>query len=550
MSRRTHYQVHTNRPTTRNLLYGAVILLGLYGLFRTMTPYDVESDEWDSISGLVSPATWQVRAETVKGAFLHAYHGYEKYAAPHDELKPLSNGSSDKFNGWGVTVFDSLDTMLLMGLKEEYVRGLEIVKSVDFTTSTQYVPYFETIIRYLGGLLSAYALSKDSILIQRAEDMVKRLDPAFNTPTGIPFFSVDVENQQGQGAEVGILAEISSLQLEYTYLAKLTGKFEYYNRSATINRLFANTDLKDTGGMLPVSWNLISGKPLDTHLSVGAQADSAHEYLLKLYLLTGKTDRASLEMYNLKSLGIDLQQLGNERLYGYAGKGYRQLADYNLKDIHMWAAEGLAQTCYLTYADSPTGLGPDEMMIKYTNPEGTWTRVDGDWKKKSDQTHLWMEAVDRWKNSGSRGVAPGLAEKKRIISTAEDRWKGVPNGRDYMLRKSGYLLRPETVESLYLLWRITGDSKWRERGWAIFEAIEKTTRTASGYASLYSVETGGPDDSMPSYFLAETLKYLYLMCLDDDPISLDKWVFNTEAHPLPVFDWTPEEIRRFNVAIG
>ncbi len=42
------------------------------------------------------------------------------------------------------------------------------------------------------------------------------------------------------------------------------------------------------------------------------------------------------------------------------------------------------------------------------------------------------------------------------------------------------------------------------------------------------------DDVQQSFFLAETLKYLYLLFSDDSLIPLDKWVFNTEAHPLPV----------------
>jgi len=48
-----------------------------------------------------------------------------------------------------------------------------------------------------------------------------------------------------------------------------------------------------------------------------------------------------------------------------------------------------------------------------------------------------------------------------------------------------------------------------------------------------------------SYFMAETLKYLYLLFLDDDIVPLEKWVFNTEAHPLPVFAWTESERERY-----
>ncbi|KAF8159581.1 glycoside hydrolase family 47 protein [Crassisporium funariophilum] len=546
-----------------------------------------------------TPEIWQFRAEKVKAAFMHAYHGYERYAAPADELQPITNGTINNFNGWGVTAFDSLDTMLLMGLEEEFQRALEIVKSADFSQAEKIVvPYFETIIRYLGGLLSAHALHKDPILLQRAEELVQKLDPVFSSASGLPFYGVDVRTGRTGGPLLGILAEMASLQVEYTYLAKLTGKMEHFNRSSSVMRILASADLEHTGGMLPVRWNLTTGQAFDYHLSVGAQADSAHEYLLKLYLLSGKTDKTSLEMYiratthiitnllylsperhllyatdsftptskqlaspshvfehlscflpgllalgahtlpldNLSELGIKLEHLGNETTFGYAGRGYTQLSTHNLKDIHMWAAEGLAQTCWMTYADQPTGLGPDEILMRSVL----------DHKPK---THLWMSAVEKWKKGGGRGLVPGIADKKPVIYTEDERLKGTGKGRDYTIRRSGYLLRPETLESMYLLWRITGDEKWRNRGWTIFEAIERETKTESGYASLVTVDRvpGQKMDSMPSYFLAETLKYLYLMFLEEDLIPLDKWVFNTEAHPLPVFEWTDEEKKRFNL---
>jgi hypothetical protein len=126
---------------------------------------------------------------------------------------------------------------------------------------------------------------------------------------------------------------------------------------------------------------------------------------------------------------------------------------------------------------------------------------------------------------------------------------------------------------MYVLWRTTGDDIWRRRGWEMFEAVEKWTRTDSGYASLVSVlttenpsriDTGmaryvllsfsilnsGPNSSQlrfPSFFLAETLKYSYLLCLDKDPVPLDRFVFNTEAHPLPMFTWSEKEMKEFGI---
>lgn len=113
-----------------------------------------------------------------------------------------------------------------------------------------------------------------------------------------------------------------------------------------------------------------------------------------------------------------------------------------------------------------------------------------------------------------------------------------------------YLLRPETVESLYILWKTTGEVQWREKGYAIFQALERHSRTNFGYASVRGVDMMMSEkvDDMPSYFLAETLKYLYLLFDDTDSIDLKKWVFNTEAHPLPAFEWTEGERKAFNIS--
>ncbi|KAF9480536.1 glycoside hydrolase family 47 protein [Pholiota conissans] len=582
----------------RNTIYGSLILLALTTLMYIKTPtsttsiiphYTQPSEPPRELED-VSIAEWVRRSVQVKQAFLHAYRNYERFAAPHDELKPLTQGKVDNFNGWGVSAFDSLDTMLLMNLDDEYTRALDLVKKVNFKKSEpRFVPFFETIIRYLGGLLSAYALSKDQILVSRAQDLAKALDPVFNKRTGMPYYSVDPSSGETLGPQLGILAEIASLQLEYTYLAKLTKSKHFLSRSQTLMKTLSSANLQHTGGMFPIQWNITSGEPFAYRLSVGAQADSAHEYLLKLYLLTGKKDKRSLEMYiratthiinnllylsptrhllyvtdsdmptfdrasstthifehlscflpgllalgahtlplnNLTRLGINLDVLGNEKLYGHVGKGYHRLKKYNLKELHMWAAEGLAKTCWITYADQPTGLGPDEIMMATVHKNVA--DANGD-------SYLWMDALDKWKKSGGHGVIPGLADHQPIIYTEFERSRGTGKGHDYELRKPGYLLRPETIESIYLMWRITGDWKWRARGWTIFEAIEKQTKTRYGYASVLSVDTVPPalSDSMPSYFLAETLKYLYLMFLEDDPVSLDKWVFNTEAHAFPV----------------
>jgi len=101
------------------------------------------------------------------------------------------------------------------------------------------------------------------------------------------------------------------------------------------------------------------------------------------------------------------------------------------------------------------------------------------------------------------------------------------------------LLRPETVESLYYLYQITGDKKYQEWGWEIFESFMKYTRVEYGFTSINNVldpENLKPRDMLESFFLAETLKYFYLLFSKNVIFDFNEWVFNTEAHPLPIYD--------------
>ena len=81
---------------------------------------------------------------------------------------------------------------------------------------------------------------------------------------------------------------------------------------------------------------------------------------------------------------------------------------------------------------------------------------------------------------------------------------------------------------------------YRDWGWEILQAFQKHSRVESGgFTTLQNVDTPRPNarkgNKMESFFLSETLKYLFLLFTDDEDIlPLDKWVFNTEAHPLPV----------------
>jgi mannosyl-oligosaccharide alpha-1,2-mannosidase len=92
---------------------------------------------------------------------------------------------------------------------------------------------------------------------------------------------------------------------------------------------------------------------------------------------------------------------------------------------------------------------------------------------------------------------------------------------------------PEAIESVWYMYRITGDTTWQEKGWRMFESIIAATQTEHGHSAISNVLVPGSDkdDTMESFWFAETLKYFYLLYSTPDVISLDEWVLNTEAHP-------------------
>ena len=129
------------------------------------------------------------RLNEVRDAFLHAWSGYKQQAWTKDELRPIAGGFKTPFCGWAATMVDALDTLLIMGLKEEYDLSLAELRNVDFTnTEGCKVNLFETTIRHLGGLLSAYDLSggKDRILVEKAVELAEVLYTAFDTPNRMP----------------------------------------------------------------------------------------------------------------------------------------------------------------------------------------------------------------------------------------------------------------------------------------------------------------------------------------------------------------------------
>lgn len=452
------------------------------------------------------------RQEAVRQAFRHAWRGYREHAWGHDELKPISRSYGEWF-GLGLTLIDALDTMWILGLTEEFAEAREWVeKELSFDRNVD-VNLFETTIRILGSLLSTYHLTRDTLFLDKAKDLGSRLMPAFRTPSKIPFSDVNLGKGTAHSPRWttdSTLAEVTSVQLEFRELSHLTQDPQYQEVVNEVMRHVHSLPGKHDG-LVPMFINTNSGQ--FSHKGVftlGARADSYYEYLLKQWIQGGKTEDHLLEDYVQAVDGVRkhlVRQSGPNRLTFVGELNHNRFnpkmdhlvcflpgtlalgAHHGLPGSHMDLALQLMETCHQMYAQMETGLSPE---IAHFSLQG--------------------------------GSGPDVLVK--------------PADRHN-------LLRPETVESLFYLYRFTGQQKYQDWGWDILQSFNRHAKVPDGgYTSINNVRdpsNPGPRDKMESFFLGETLKYLFLLFSEDtELLSLDSYVFNTEAHPLPIWPSPPK----------
>uniref|UniRef100_A0A3B3UFY0 alpha-1,2-Mannosidase n=1 Tax=Poecilia latipinna TaxID=48699 RepID=A0A3B3UFY0_9TELE len=405
-----------------------------------------------SVHQQVSPGAAE-RLEAVRDAFRHAWKAYREYAWGHDELKPISKSFSEWF-GLGLTLIDSLDTMWIMGLKEEFAEARSWVeKELSFDKNVE-VNLFETTIRILGGLLSCYHLTGDQLFLDKAKDLGSRLMPAFKTPSKIPFSDVNI----GKGTahpprwtSDSTVAEVTSIQLEFRELSHLTQDPQYQDAVNEVMRLVHKLPGKHDG-LVPMFINTNSGQ--FSHKGVftlGARADSYYEYLLKQWIQGGKTEDELLEDYLQAVEGVKkhlVRQTGPGRLTFIGELSHNR---FNPKMDHL--------VCFLpgTLAlGVHSGLPPDHM----------------------DLAQQLMETCHQMYRQMETGLSPEIAHFNMQGS----------EGQDVSVKPADRhnLLRPETVESLFYMYRFTKEAKYRDWGWDILQSFNAYTKVPTSRTLIYS----------------------------------------------------------------
>ncbi|CAK3976026.1 glycoside hydrolase family 47 [Lecanosticta acicola] len=494
------------------------------------------------------------RQAVVKAAFERCWVAYKYFAWMKDEVTPINGQFRNGFGGWAASLVDSLDTLWIMGFKDEFEEAVTAAMDIDLGVATmETINVFETTIRHLGGLLSAYDLSGDKRLLEKAKEFGEMLLKAFDTPNRMPITRWKPQEAlagKQEADDVVLVAEIGSLTMEFTRLSQLTGDMRWYDAVDRIMRIFVKQqDETHLPGMFPV---VVNAKETDftrdTLFTLGAMSDSFYEYLPKMHALLGGAEPMYSKLYTrsmqtatrynlwkpMTPDNADILLSGNvkaemgqppsleaqgQHLVCFAGGMFALGGKLLEQPDHVKIGQKLTDGCIWTYRALPMGMMPEVFnMVPCPSRTGECKWDDEEWK----------EAVVKQNDRGGM-PADVVANELRIA-------KGFSAIGDRR-----YILRPEAIESVFILYRTTGEQYLPEAAWEMFQAIVNATETHIANAALADITYTKEElaaqhaqvqmDSMESFWMAETLKYFYLVFSEADVMNLDEWVFNTEAHP-------------------
>jgi len=438
--------------------------------------------------------------------FQHSYNSYLENAYPYDELRPLSCDGVDTWGSYSLTLIDALDTLAVMGNYSEFNRVYNIIaERTDFDANIN-VSVFETNIRIVGGLISAHLMARRAgvpvsagwpctgPLLALAEDVVQRLLPAFDTPTGMPYGTVNLRHGVPEGeTPITCTAGVGTYIVEFGALSRLTGNPVY--EEAAMRAMRALWHHRSSIGLLGNHIDVLTGKWTAVEAGIGAGVDSYFEYLVKGASLLQRPEL------------MTMFKVGREAVEQYLNKD----------DWHFWVNMKNGQVT----------------MPLFQNLEAFWpgtlSKV-GDITSALKSLHNYHQV---WKQYGFTPEFYNVAQG------------GVAAQRE------GYPLRPELIESIMYLYRATGDPWLVDAGLDILKSMQHSAWTPCGYATVKNVLTHSLEDRMESFFLAETTKYLYLLFDPDNfihnrgnlaevittpsgtcTIEAGGYIFNTEAHPI------------------
>jgi mannosyl-oligosaccharide alpha-1,2-mannosidase len=427
---------------------------------------------------------WHALGDDVRREMRWAWRQYRDRAWGKDQIRPISGGFESfplKDHHLGLTIVEALDTLWVMGLDAEFRDGVEWVKrNLDFDVDGE-VSVFETSIRLVGGLLSAFHACGDPVLLAKARDCADRLLPSFAaSPLGIPHRFINLRTGALRD-HVTNPAETGTFIPEFGFLSRATGDDRY--RKAAKRALVSMFERHSIIGLLADAMDCMTGEWKSRRATIGPPSDSYYEYLWDGWDLLG--DRDCLRMYRACTEAILKHQ---PQVTG--GRLWFVDVDFETGKRINW--------------------DQDELASFY----GGLLAQGGSMPEGAAYTRSWAEVQKRW------GVLPEEydAATGKVISATNS-------------------LRPELADAAFNLWLLDRREEWRMIARDHYLAMKRWNKARYGYATLADV-TANPkiqSDHCPGYWWTEQMKYYYLIFSDTPRFDYRRNYLSTEGNVLRGF---------------
>jgi mannosyl-oligosaccharide alpha-1,2-mannosidase len=425
---------------------------------------------------------WAALGEDVRSEMRWAWRQYRQRAWGKDQIKPISGGFESfplKDHHLGLSLIEALDTLWVMGLDDEFNDGVDWVKAnLDFDVGGE-VSVFETSIRLVGGLLSAWHACGDPVLLAKARDLADRLLPSFNaSPIGIPHRYINLRTGALRGRETNP-AETGTFIPEFGFLSRATGDDRY--RAAAKRALVSMFERRSKIGLLADSIDCMTGEWKSRRATIGPPSDSYYEYLWDGWDLLG--DRDCLRMYRACTAAI-------------------------LKHQAHWHSGG-----HIVFLDVDFETGKrlswdqDELASFY----GGLLAQGGATREGAAYTRAWASVQRRF------GILP------EELDSSTGKAISVSNA-----------LRPELADAAFNLWLRDRGEEWRGIARDHYLAMKRWNKAPYGYATIADV-TATPklqSDHCPGYWWSEQMKYYYLIFADAPRFDYRRNYLSTEGNVL------------------
>ena len=439
--------------------------------------------------------TQVLSSEEIQLEMQRSWAAYQEYAWGYDVLLPLSKTGLNWYDhSLGISPIDAYSTLAVMGLETEAKKIEQYVLSKDWDQDV-YVQVFEVNIRILGGLLAIYDHTQNPNILNKAIDFGNRLLPAFDSPTGIPYHSVNLRSgatagNQGEGkGDVVNTAQAASYLFEFGVLSYYAKDPKYYQAAKRASR--AIFERKSAIGLPGDYINVETGKWTNHWSYLQAGMDSYYEYLFKSNYLFPDPEVEDMWNYSL------------EKINEYYADDFDGKQFYACVNMHSGKIIRRSVSLHDAFFPAVQALHGD---------------IEGAEKNMATWNWLW----DQY------GLLPTryLYDRNSIQDAHSE-------------------LNPEIVESAYYLYQITGKPSYLEMIQKYWSDMKSCCRNDVAFNTVADVRTMEPKDYLATFFYAETLKYFYLAVVDKEMFNFDDYVFTTEAHPFRKDNFDQEKAKQY-----